>query len=483
MFIYLLAALLALGCATHSPTQQGKKSPKDLAEAFVAGLNGGEAGLKVFIAKWCSADVPVEQRLMRMKRVADQGAPFRFVKMIRESKEEALAVFADRSGEELGVKFELTPEMTMASVLMGPLDALNAPPPKDYRNFKDLASLCESVIADTKTPAIGLSIWHGDKVESASAGVRSLGGSDKVGPDEPWSIGSIGKPICSTVIGRLIETGKLRWDMTLEEALPGMAMKDGYRKVTLEQIMQHRGGIPQDLGMNQARVDGIVAGATDWAKIRENYIKDVLGRDPIAKPGERNAYSNAGYALLGFVAERAMGKPYEAVVHELVFDPLGLKHSYMGTDKLPEARPHGHMPGPKGLRTMDFGGPMEIMFAPAGGGMWMSTSDLVRFGQAHLDGLKGKDGLLKAETVRRLHKGIPEGPDGQFLYGCGWGIETLRDGLVFHGHNGSNGTMRAQLCIFPELNLVVGCIVNAGGESEPAPPLQAAVAVARKLRG
>lgn len=124
----------------------------------------------------------------------------------------------------------------------------------------------------------------------------------------------------------------------------------------------------------------IMAGATDPMKIRENYARDILSRAPIAQPGERFAYSNAGYALLGIIAERTMKEAYEALVRRLVFEPLGLKHSYTGADQLPERRPNGHVSGPQGLQRQNMTGPLEILLAPAGGGLFMSVADLARFG-------------------------------------------------------------------------------------------------------
>jgi len=112
--------------------------------------------------------------------------------------------------------------------------------------------------------------------------------------------------------------------------------------------------------------------------------------------------------------------------------------------------------------------------------MFMSVGDLAKFGQAHLQGLRGKDGLLRAATVARLHHGISEGPGAERLYACGWGIESLPGVEPFHGHNGSNGTMRAQLAIFPDSKLVVVAIVNRGGEDEPAPGMQAVLAIAER---
>lgn len=52
-----------------------------------------------------------------------------------------------------------------------------------------------------------------------------------------------------------------------------------------------------------------------------------------------------------------MKKPYELLVRQLVFEPLGLNHSYTGTDKLPEPRPSGHVVRRKGLEQRNFSGP------------------------------------------------------------------------------------------------------------------------------
>src|SRR5262249_8439990 len=157
-----------------------------------------------------------------------------------------------------------------------------------------------------------------------------------------------------------------------------------------------RGGIPMDPGMRKPDVDRIVDGEKNPTKIRLNYAKDILSRPMIAPAGTKFAYSNAGFTLLGVVAERVSGKAYETLVKDLVFKPLGLNHSYTGIDTLPEARPSGHVRQSGDLRAVNSAGPMEFMFAPAGGGMYMSLGDLVKFGRAHLDGLHGKDGLLKA---------------------------------------------------------------------------------------
>ena len=352
--------------------------------------------------------------------------------------------------------------------------------PRDYTGYTTLESLAESIAKDSGSPAMGIAVLRDGKLETAVTGVREIGKDARVGADDPWCVGSIGKPLCSTVIGLLIEKGKLRFETTLAEALPDVTMKPGYRDVTLEQLMKHRGGVPQDESFRAPDVKRIAGDAKTPLEVRTRYVADILSREPIAKPDERFAYSNAGYALLSHVAERAAGMPYEDLLRKTVFEPLGMSRSFIGAATLPAERPSGHVPGPSGLRAMNMGGALESMVAGAGGGVWCSVGDLAKFGGAHLAGLRGEDGFLKAETVDRLHSGAPEGGPENSLYACGWGIHKHPATGASHGHNGSNGTMRAELAIFPKTGLVVVAIVNRGGESEPPPGLEAVIAVASR---
>jgi CubicO group peptidase (beta-lactamase class C family) len=478
--LILSITILCVCAASGNPPQT---TSKDLFTALIDALNSKEdARLRDFLTKRTTGEVPVEQRLARLKGLMERGAPFKVVDLGPVTEESLRALVEDKNGENLGFVMDIQngPEPKMRALRVAPPAALNEPPAKDYSGWKDPDALCASIRADTQSPAMSLATIRAGKLEQTVSGTRAIHGNDPVVADDPWSLGSIGKPICSTIIGKLIEEGRLRWNLTLGEALTGLPMKPGYRSVTIEQIMHHRGGIPEDLNFQRERVMRIVAGATDPMRIRENYARDILDRNPIARPGERFAYSNAGYALLGVIAERAMRKPYEALIRQLVFEPLGLKHSFTGADKLPELRPNGHVDGPQGLQPQNFSGPLEILLAPAGGGLFMSVADLARFGEAHLRGLQGENGLLRASTIQRLHRGIAEEPGGGRLYACGWGIEAFPGAEEMHTHNGSNGTFRAQLSIFPKANLVVASFVNRGGESEPSPPLQAVLAVAKR---
>src|ERR1044072_618665 len=239
LFLVLIGSALA-------PAQQ---SP--LVDAFVAALNkGDEESIGAFVREWCSKSLPAADRVARLKGIAEQGAPFKLIS-VANVPAQLTVVLEDRNKEKLGLKIELTRDGKYDRAMAGPPDELNAPPPKDYTGWTSLQSLADRIRKDTENPALGIAVIRNGKLSQAVSGMRTLGGKAAVGVDEPWSIGSIGKPICSPIIGRVIQTGRLRWRTTLGEAFPGVPMRPEYKPVTIEPIMHHRGGIPAEVGMRR----------------------------------------------------------------------------------------------------------------------------------------------------------------------------------------------------------------------------------------
>lgn len=80
---------------------------------------------------------------------------------------------------------------------------------------------------------------------TAVAGVRRIGGDDPIRATDFFQIGSTTKAMTAAVAARLVERGQIAWTTTLAEALPDLAegMLPAYRVVTLEQLLNHRGGV------------------------------------------------------------------------------------------------------------------------------------------------------------------------------------------------------------------------------------------------
>lgn len=457
--------LLALGQTTKT-------------EAFLNAINAKDrAILTEYVRLNMGTSITHEARTQRLWPIVENGAPFTLVRMVDQTPSLERALVRDRNQEELGLTLELKDGKILRLALRDP-ESLTVPPPKDYTGWTELPALVSAVRKDTGVPGLVVAVQRGKLTEVAVDGVRSVSAPATARPTDIWHIGSIGKSMTSTLIAKLIEQGKLRWDTTLKEALPNVTMNSGYGDITLLQLMRHRGGVVQDMNFNQAQVDTIVGNETEPTKIRDRYVRNILVREAIGKPDGQFRYSNAGYAILGHIAERVAKKPYEKLMADMLFKPLGMSSSQVGEVGLPTNRAHGHVANQGGWKAQNMTGPLGILIAPAGN-IYCSAEDLLKFGTFHLDGMKGKSGYLKSATIKKLHEGVAENPGGP-LYACGWSLATLPGTSERHGHNGSNGTMRAELSFFVDADLVVAAVVNAGGEAEPSPSLQALEAVARR---
>lgn len=459
--------------------------PKDRLNAFIDGFNSkSEAKLRTmmdanFAPSMFSQRKP-EEWAVQLKKFADDLAPLSIKKILLDREDAIVAEVLTKNKEEMGLRLDLDkaePHRIVGARISGSVQGM-VEDRKTFvvKDFRDLQDLARQERAGNEIPAIAIAIWRDGKVETAVDGIREVGKPDPVAPEDRWLVGSIGKSMTSTLIGRLIDEGKLTWDSKLGDLLKDVSMLPEYRDVTVEQLLQHRGGIPQDLNFDGNAIYHIVGNLTDPTAIRAAYAKNILGRRPIGKPGERFSYSNAGYALLGHIAERLTGKPFEKLLSEYVFTPIGMDSAVAGmpgADGMPSGKgePHGHIPADKGFEPHVLNGPLTYMAAPAGLGVACTVGDLAKYVAWHMRGYLGEPIELKTETVRRLH--TPMAKDGK--YAAGWVVDGQSQ-----GHNGSDGTFRAEIAFWPKEKVAMAAIVNCGG-GDPSPGRQAILALYRKL--
>ncbi len=247
-------------------------------------------------------------------------------------------------------------------------------------------------------------------------------------------------------------------------------MRAEYRDVTLEMLLAHRGGIRHEWD-----VPGLwdVLWKREGAPVeqRETMARAMLSEPSKVRPGSY-FYSNCGYGIAGHMAETVSGKPWEELMGELVFDPLGMRSAGFGvpwdaevpTDPWPHERDGAPLaPGPMADNPPAIG---------PGGTVHASIGDWAKFVLEHLKGARGEDGhLLKAETMRRLHRSQPTGSDDD-AYALGWvvarrgwakGDEPDDVGLALH-HAVSNNAWFALVWIAPERDFAVLCTTNIGGD-------------------
>lgn len=355
-----------------------------------------------------------------------------------------------------------------AQVSPASLDGVLAP----IRAAHELPGLAAAVVRGGRTVAVG------------AVGVRKAGSEESVTLSDKWHIGSCTKSMTAALAGMLVEEGRLGWNTTLAEMFAPLAsrMQPEWRGVTLVQLLAHHGGGPPDLNE-----DGLWSRL--WGRVQEPpreqraYLtRELLTKHkPVAAPGTKYVYSNAGYALVGHAIEERLDRPWEVVLRRRLFRPLGMGSAGFGAPATVGAvdQPWGHKVGDDGALTPvspGLRGDNPAAIGP-GGTVHCTIGDLARYAAWQLGGARGKSSLLGPETFTKLH--TPYAADSG--YACGW-VVTNRPwgGGTVLTHNGSNTMFFAVMWIAPEKNFAVVVCTNLGGKGAEEAVDNAAAALIRE---
>jgi CubicO group peptidase (beta-lactamase class C family) len=136
-------------------------------------------------------------------------------------------------------------------------------------------------------------------------------------PQTKFRIGSITKQFTSMLIMQLREAGRVK----LEDSVCAYVAPcpDAWKPVTIHHLLTHTSGIPSYTSIQSWRETNMVPKTIDQmvALVRDLPLQWT--------PGERFAYNNSGYFLLGVVIETITGKKYEQALQEMILAPLGMK--------------------------------------------------------------------------------------------------------------------------------------------------------------
>jgi len=185
--------------------------------------------------------------------------------------------------------------------------AAMADPIDTWRTSFQSSSMTFSVPGTVVAAAVG------DGPVSLAASGDALG-TDPMPPDAAFHIGSMTKLFTAALIMQLDQDGILSLDDTLGTWFPEAPNADS---ITVRMLLQHESGL-YELDM------ALVGTATN-----QQVIDNVFAQAPIAAPGTSYQYLNAGYIILGRIAEEAAGLPYADQVQSRLIEPLALTSTYL----------------------------------------------------------------------------------------------------------------------------------------------------------
>ena len=104
-------------------------------------------------------------------------------------------------------------------------------------------------LTSENAPAFGvIIIRHGQVVERAVAGVRSVDNSIRVTVDDEWHVSSLTKSMTATVAAMLVEDGLITWDTRPLDVWPELdaTINPDFRNITLRQLLSHTSGLKRE---------------------------------------------------------------------------------------------------------------------------------------------------------------------------------------------------------------------------------------------
>ena len=264
--------------------------------------------------------------------------------------------------------------------------------------------------------------------------------------DTKFRLGSITKQFTATLIMQLVEQGKLKLDGKLSEYLPDYR-KDVGDKVTIHHLLTHTSGIPSYTGL-----PNFFAEVSRDPYTPAEFVKKFASGDLEFEPGSKFRYNNSGYFLLGAIIEKVHGKPYEQVIKENIFDPLGMKNSgYDHHDAILPKRAAGYEKTPTGYRNAPY---LDMSLPYAAGSLYSTVEDLLLWDQALYT-----DKLISAKSKELMFKPFLDN------YAYGWGITKVtlpqsKQEINSIAHSGGINGFSTLLTRYPEQKQLIVLLDN-----------------------
>ena len=272
-------------------------------------------------------------------------------------------------------------------------------------------------------------------------------------PDTKHRLGSVTKQFTAVLILQLVEQGKLDLHAPITKYLPNYPETAG-DKITIHHLLTHTSGIPS---------------YTDFPNFFNETSRDYYSPADFVKlfcylplefmPGEKFAYCNSGYFLLGYIIEKVTGKTYATCLRENIFSPLQMTNTGFDVHQtILKNRASGYEKTGNGYINAPY---LDMNLPYAAGSMYSTVEDLLLWDQAlYTDKILSEKSrslmFTKHIATRSSH------------YGYGWDIydmQNVRPGATIsiteHG-GGINGFNTIISRITTDKHLVV-LLNNTGG--------------------
>ena len=314
---------------------------------------------------------------------------------------------------------------------------------------KTFQAQADKILADSykaDAPGAAVIVTEGGKtVYAKGRGLADINAKTPITPDTVFRLGSITKQFSAAVVMQLVEEGKVSLDDPLSKYLPDYPQPGA--SATVRQLLSHTSGVQSYTGIPGFMVEENIS----QPMTTEQLIAVFKDKPSPSKPGEKWAYNNSGYALIGAIIEKATGKAWHEAINERIAAPLKLSSIAFG-----EARPARMAVGYTGSETGQKPAMKIHMNVPhAAGGLIGTVGDLAAWANALHHGKVVSAGSYAAMTTPTKTIDGKEHP-----YGFGLGFREIRGRRAIEPSGGIPG-FNTDSVYLPEKDVFVAVFSNS----------------------
>ena len=333
--------------------------------------------------------------------------------------------------------------LLFASTVSAQNSAAASPPPSAEQITAKVDEYMNAAVRVDQFSGSILVARNGQPVVSRGYGMANIELSVPNTPQTVFRLGSVTKQFTSMAIMILQERGKLNVSDPVCKYFTDCPA--AWQPLTVRNLLTHTAGIPNYTGFPDFSKTAAIATTT----------AELIGRfkdKPLDfAPGEKYAYSNSGYYLLGAIIEKVSGKSYADFLQENVFAPLGMNQSgYDDPVRIIKNRASGYAKRGDGFVNAL---PIDMSTAYAAGALYSTVGDLLLWDQALYT-----EKLLPRKLLDEMFTPYKSG------YGYGWGIGKKFDRQSI-SHGGNINGFATSIARFPDDRVTVVVLSNVESAS------------------
>ncbi len=239
-------------------------------------------------------------------------------------------------------------------------------------------------------------------------------------PETPLHIASVSKVLTASAILKLIDANKLKLDDFFILYFP----KFPYADVTIRSLLNHRSGI--------RKYGYFIDDKTIWKKsdaITNQDILTILETKNITKEYKTDthfSYCNTNYVLLALLIERITGMRYKLAMKKIIFEPLGMTHTFVFDDESGKETATPSYKGNYRKYAFDF---LDAVYGDKN--IYSTPRDLLKFDLA-----RNAPNFLSKSLLKEVYEGYSYESKGTKNYGLGIRMHEWATGQKMYYHNG-----------------------------------------------